>query len=273
MTTLLDHQITFGDSHHHRENPVKMSVRNVDFWYDSGAKHALKNVSVDLYDREVTSFIGPSGCGKSTLLKCLNRMTETIPYTKMSGVILMDGQSIHDPSVEVCELRKRFGWVAQAPNPFAASIYKNIAYGPHLHGIVTTRGETDLFVEECLRRANLWEEVRDRLHESAYGLSGGQQQRLCIARALSLQPEVLLMDEPCSALDPHATALVEELIDELRHDVAIVIITHNLQQAARVSQSAAFFHLGELVESGDTEDMFLNPKTQRCMDFITGRYG
>jgi phosphate transport system ATP-binding protein len=273
MNVILDTRIAVRDGHHHPENTARICVRDFDLWYDNGQKHALKRVGLDLHDREVTAFVGPSGCGKSTLLKALNRMNEEIPGVRFTGTIHMDGREIQDPTIEVCEFRKRFGWVAQAPNPFATSVHRNVAYGARIHGIVRSRAETDDFVETCLRRANLWDEVKDRLHEPATGLSGGQQQRLCIARALSTKPEVLLMDEPCSALDPRATAMVEELIDEMRESLAIVIITHNLQQAARVSQRTAFFHLGELVEAGDTETIFFNPATERCRNFVEGRYG
>lgn len=273
MTALLDHKLTFGDGHHHAENRAKMAIRNLNLWYDEGATHALKDINLDIYEREVTAFIGPSGCGKSTLLRCLNRMSEEIPGVVIEGSITMDGVDIFDRSFEACEYRARFGWVAQVPNPFARSIFENVAYGARLHGHVTNRTHAREVVEDCLRRANLWDEVKDRLYESGLSLSGGQQQRLCIARALSTKPEVVLMDEPCSALDPGSTAMVEELIDSLRQSVSVVIITHNLQQAARVSQRAAFFHLGELVETGDTETMFVNPSTQRCHDFVTGRYG
>lgn len=273
MNIVLDTRLTFHDGHHHEGNRVKMAVRDVNLWYGYGDKHALKDVNLDIHEREVTAFIGPSGCGKSTLLKCLNRMTEEIPGVEITGSITMDGVDIHTHDFEVCEYRKRFGWVAQAPNPFAMSIYQNIAYGARIHGITANRHETEAFVEQCLKRANLWDEVKDRLYEPGIGLSGGQQQRLCIARALSTEPEVILMDEPCSALDPHATEMVEQLIEELKADHTVIIITHNLQQAARVSQRAAFFHLGEMVESGDTETLFNNPKTDRCKDFVTGRYG
>jgi phosphate transport system ATP-binding protein len=266
-------QLSFNDGHHHDGRPVKIAVRNVDVWYGEGAKHALKNVTLDIFDREVTAFIGPSGCGKSTLLKCINRMIETIPGARVSGDILLDGKDIRDPALEPCLLRKRFGWVAQQPNPFSRSVAANVAYGARLHGLVTSRAETNEWVEHCLRAANLWDEVKDRLRDAGTSLSGGQQQRLCIARALSTKPDVILMDEPCSALDPIATGKVEDLIDELKQDYAIVIITHNMQQAARVSQRTAFFHLGKLVEADDTEELMLRPKTQQCQAYITGRYG
>lgn len=273
MTVALDTKLIFTDGHHRDGNRVKLSVSDVNLWYDHGGKQALKDINLDIFENEVTAFIGPSGCGKSTLLKCLNRMVEQIAGVVINGLITMNGRDIYDRQIETCEYRRQFGWVAQVPNPFAKSIYENIAYGARIHGIAANRRDLDHIVERCLRRANLWEEVKDRLKEPGMGLSGGQQQRLCIARALSTEPEVILMDEPCSALDPHATAMVEELIEELKADHTVIIITHNLQQAARVSQRAAFFHLGELVESGDTEDLFVNPQTGRCRDFITGRYG
>ena len=273
MNTLITNQLTFGDGHHHAANHVKIEIRALNVWYDFGSKHALKNVSLTIYDREVTAFIGPSGCGKSTLLKCLNRINETIPGVRITGDILLDSMSIHDEAVEACRLRRRFGWVAQQPNPFPRSVYENVAYGASINGIVTERKDMDNFVEGCLHAADLWDEVKDRLWESGTRLSGGQQQRLCIARALSTKPEVILMDEPCSALDPSATARIEELIDELRKSHAIVIITHNMQQASRVSQRVAYFHLGELIETGDTEEVMLRPKTRKCSDYITGRFG
>jgi phosphate transport system ATP-binding protein len=273
MNMLVSNHLSFGDGHHHAENGTKLSVRNLNVWYDGGAKHALKNINLDISGRETTAFIGPSGCGKSTLLKCLNRVLEIVPKVKIEGEIHLDGESIFRDEIEVNKLRSRFGWVAQQPNPFPSSIYENVAYGARINGVVETRAETDDVVEHCLRRANLWDEVSDILQQPGNRLSGGQQQRLCIARALSTRPDVILMDEPCSALDPLATAKVEELIDELRVDHAIVIVTHNMQQAARVSQRVAFFHLGELVETGDTEEVMMQPKTQKCSDYITGRFG
>jgi phosphate transport system ATP-binding protein len=273
MNTLISNQLTFGDGHHHATSHVKMEISALNVWYDYGSKHALKSVSLTIYDREVTAFIGPSGCGKSTLLKCLNRINETIPGVKVTGDILLDGMSIHDEAIEACRLRRRFGWVAQQPNPFPRSVYENVAYGARINGIAAERKDMDNFVEGCLHAAGLWDEVKDRLRESGTRLSGGQQQRLCIARALSTQPDLILMDEPCSALDPNATARVEELIDELRKSHAIVIITHNMQQASRVSQRVAYFHLGELIETGDTEEVMLRPQTRKCSDYITGRFG
>ena len=273
MTIVLDDRKLFTDGHHHAESRVKIAVRDVNLWYDHGEKHALKDVNLDVYENEVTAFIGPSGCGKTTLLKCLNRMNDEIPGVVLKGSITMDGEDIYDRHFEPCEYRRRFGWVAQVPNPFAKSIYANVAYGARIHGVVNGRKRMDALVEDCLRRANLWEEVKDRLDESGLSLSGGQQQRLCIARALSTQPEILLMDEPCSALDPQATMMVEELIGELKARHTVIIITHNLQQAARVSQRTAFFHLGNLMESGDTETLFVHPKTRQLKDFVTGNYG
>ena len=271
MNVNLNEGFDVVDGHHRSNLPVKVSVRHLDAWF--GAKQALRDVSLDIYDAEVTAVIGPSGCGKTTLLRCLNRINETIPGFRTTGEILLDGGSIFEPGIEVDALRRRFGWVAQMPNPFPWSIRENVAYGARIHGIVAGRAETDAYVERCLRRADLWDEVKDILHEPGTHLSNGQQQRLCIARALSTEPDVILMDEPCSALDPTSTARVEMLIDELRHEHPIVIVTHNMQQAARVSQRAAFFHLGELIEIGDTEDIFVRPKTDLCSRYVTGRFG
>ncbi len=273
MDALVSNRLSFGDGHHHDENKIKISIHGLNVWYDYGNKHALKNVDLNIHDREVTAFIGPSGCGKSTLLKCLNRINETIPGVKITGDIVIDGASIFESAIEVCKFRSRFGWVAQLPNPFPRSIYENVAYGARINGFVNSKAETDGFVEQCLKDANLWDEVKDQLWQPGTRLSGGQQQRLCIARALSTKPEIILMDEPCSALDPNATARVEELIDKLRTSHAIVIVTHNMQQAARVSQRVAYFHLGELLESGDTEEVMLRPKTRKCSDYVTGRFG
>ncbi len=250
---------------------VKIAVEDLSFWY--GNQQALKNITLQLFDREVSAFIGASGSGKSTLLRCFNRMNETIPGTRMTGRVLLDGEDIYAREIDPPILRKRFGWVAQRPNPFPTSIKRNVLYGARLHGVVTSEEDASALVERCLRRAGLWEEVKDRLEESATGLSVGQQQRLCIARALAHEPDTILMDEPCSALDPHATAHIEQLIEELRSRYAIVIVTHNMQQAARVSQRTAFFHLGMLIEFGDTEQIFTRPKTTQCTNYITGRYG
>lgn len=256
---------------HNLDHPAKLSIQDVSFWY--GPKQALKNVSLEIFRNEVTAFIGPSGCGKTTLLRCLNRMNEIIEHTHMEGRILLDGENIYLPEVDPPVLRACFGWIAQKPNPFPWSIRANIAYGPRISGLVSDRQQQEALVEGSLRAVGLWDEVKDRLREPGTDLSGGQQQRLCIARALATQPEVILMDEPCSALDPVSTALFEDLVDELRQRYTIVIVTHNLQQAARIAQRTAFFHLGELIEAGDTEQIFLRPQSERCQDFITGRYG
>lgn len=250
---------------------LKISARNVDVFY--GANHAIKGIDVDIPDNTVTAFIGPSGCGKSTFLRCLNRMNDTIDICKVTGDILLDGKDIYDRAIDPVQLRAKVGMVFQKPNPFPKSIYDNVAYGPRIHGLTTNRAELDEVVEKSLRRAALWGEVKDRLHAPGTGLSGGQQQRLCIARAIATAPEVLLMDEPCSALDPIATAQVEELIDDLRSRYSVVIVTHSMQQAARVSQKTAFFHLGDLVEYGDTTQIFTNPDDKRTQDYITGRFG
>ncbi|MEM7398242.1 MAG: phosphate ABC transporter ATP-binding protein PstB [Pseudomonadota bacterium] len=248
-----------------------MRVENVDFWY--GEKHALKDISIDLYENEVTALIGPSGCGKTTLLRCLNRSNEIIENTRMEGRVLLDEEDIYLPDLDPPFLRQRFGWIAQKPNPFPWSIRTNILYGAEIKGLVTNRRQRNELVERCLHAVGMWDEVKDRLRSPGTDLSGGQQQRLCIARAIANEPEVLLMDEPCSALDPGSTALIENLVDELRKEYTIVIVTHNMQQAARISQRAAFFHLGNLVEVGDTKDIFVRPKTVRCSDFVSGRYG
>ncbi len=250
---------------------VKMTARGVDVHY--GTKHAIKNVSIDIRADEVTAFIGPSGCGKSTFLRCMNRMNDTIGNAKVTGDIKLEGEDIYSRKMDVVQLRARVGMVFQKPNPFPKSIYENIAYGPRIHGLTRTKPELDGVVETSLRKAGLWEEVKDRLNESGTALSGGQQQRLCIARAIAVNPEVILMDEPCSALDPIATAKIEELIEELRGRYAIVIVTHNMQQAARVSQKTAFFHLGDLIEYGPTAEIFTTPKKEKTKDYITGRYG
>jgi phosphate transport system ATP-binding protein len=249
----------------------KMRADKVSVFY--GDKQALKDVSINIHDDRVTAFIGPSGCGKSTFLRCLNRMNDTIPTAKVSGRIELDGQDINSSAMDVVQLRARVGMVFQKPNPFPKSIYENVAYGPRIHGLSANKDELDDIVEKSLKRAGLWDEVKDRLQESGTALSGGQQQRLCIARAIAVDPEVILMDEPCSALDPIATAKIEELIHELRGRYAIAIVTHNMQQAARVSQRTAFFHLGEMVEYGKTSEIFTNPREKRTTDYITGRYG
>jgi phosphate transport system ATP-binding protein len=252
-------------------NPTRVSARGVTVHY--GEKEALHGVSIDIPSRAVTAFIGPSGCGKSTFLRCINRMNDTIEGCRVAGKIELDGKDIYDPSLDVVELRARVGMVFQKPNPFPKTIYENVAYGPKIHGIASAKSDMDEIVITSLRKAGLFEEVKDRLNEPGTGLSGGQQQRLCIARAIAVGPEVILMDEPCSALDPIATAIIEELIDELRENYTIVIVTHSMQQAARVSQKTAFFHLGNLIEEGRTEDIFTNPKDKKTQDYITGRIG
>ncbi|HUL19084.1 MAG TPA: phosphate ABC transporter ATP-binding protein PstB [Steroidobacteraceae bacterium] len=251
-------------------NPVFI-CRDVSVYY--GAKQALKSVSIEVAPRQVLAMIGPSGCGKSTFLRCLNRMNDTIPGARVTGSIVLDGKDIQDPAVDAVQLRARIGMVFQKPNPFPKSIYDNVAYGPRIHGLAARRAQLDEIVCSSLTRAGLWEEVKDRLSSPGTGLSGGQQQRLCIARTIAVQPEVILMDEPCSALDPIATARIEDLIDELREQYAIVIVTHSMQQAARVSQRTAYFHLGELIEVGDTDRIFTNPRHRLTEDYITGRFG
>ncbi len=253
------------------EQILKMTARDVSVYY--GAKKAIDKVSIDIATEHVTAFIGPSGCGQSTFLRALNRMNDTIAGCRVEGTITLDGEDIYTSGMDVVQLRARVGMVFQKPNPFPKSIYENVAYGPRIHGLTANKGELDGIVESSLKRAGLWDEVKERLGESGTALSGGQQQRLCIARAIAVDPEVILMDEPCSALDPIATARIEELIDELRGRYAIVIVTHSMQQAARVSQRTAFFHLGNMVEYGATSDIFTNPRETRTKDYITGRYG
>lgn len=248
-----------------------MTVRDVDFFY--GDAQALFGVTMDLYPREVVAFMGPSGCGKTTLLKCFNRMFETIRDARLAGEIALEGEDIMAPHIDPPMLRRRFGWVAQSPNPFPTSVYDNIAYAARIHSLVEDKAGMDAHVESCLRRANLWDEVKDRLHEDAVGLSGGQQQRLCIARALSVRPEILLMDEPCSAIDPIATEKIEALIHELKEDYSVVIITHNLQQAARVADRVAFFKLGYLVEIGPADEVFQNPLHPETAAYLAGKFG
>ena len=250
---------------------ARMSTRNVNVFY--GVKQALTGVTVDIGEKEVIAFIGPSGCGKSTLLRSLNRMNDTIEGCRLEGKVLLDETNIYDSSVDVVALRARVGIVFQKPNPFPKSIFENVAYGPRIHGLTTTKAELDEIVESSLLRAGIWDEVKDRLNQPGTGLSGGQQQRLCIARAIAVSPEVILMDEPCSALDPIATAKVEQLISELRSEYTIVIVTHSMQQAARVSDRTAYFHLGKLVEVGRTKELFINPNHQLTQDYITGRFG
>ncbi len=253
------------------EKNLKISAKGVQVYY--GDTHAIKDVDVAIEDKTVTSFIGPSGCGKSTFLRCINRMNDTIDICRVEGTILLDGEDIYDKRVDPVQLRAKVGMVFQKPNPFPKSIYDNIAYGPRIHGMARTKAELDEIVEKSLRRGAIWDEVKDRLNAPGTGLSGGQQQRLCIARAIATEPEVLLMDEPCSALDPIATGQVEELIDELRENFSVVIVTHSMQQAARVSQRTAFFHLGNLVEYGETAQIFTNPQDPRTESYITGRIG
>jgi phosphate transport system ATP-binding protein len=253
------------------ERPTRISARKVNIYY--GEKHAIKELSIEIPDRAVSAFIGPSGCGKSTFLRSVNRMNDTIDGCRLTGEVRLDDKNIYDADVDVVQLRSHVGMVFQKPNPFPKSIFENVAYGPRIHGLA--KGKTDLeeMVVASLKKAGLFEEVKDRLHQSGTGLSGGQQQRLCIARAIAVNPEVILMDEPCSALDPIATARIEELIDELRQNYCIIIVTHSMQQAARVSQLTAFFHLGNLVEVGDTDEIFTSPHDKRTQDYITGRFG
>ncbi|MFO1015381.1 MAG: phosphate ABC transporter ATP-binding protein PstB [Caulobacteraceae bacterium] len=251
--------------------PAKVRARDVSVFY--GEKQALFGVSVDIPDKAVTAFIGPSGCGKSTFLRCINRMNDTIPGARVTGKVEMDGRDVNSKDVDPVVLRARVGMVFQKPNPFPKTIFENVAYGPRIHGLAGSKAELEAIVESSLKKASLWEEVKDRLHQPGTGLSGGQQQRLVIARAIAVSPEVILMDEPCSALDPIATARIEELIDELRKQYCIVIVTHSMAQAARVSQRTCFFHLGNLVEEGTTEDIFTNPREERTQAYITGRFG
>ncbi|MBF0229117.1 MAG: phosphate ABC transporter ATP-binding protein [Desulfamplus sp.] len=252
------------------ENP-RMTCRNVNVYY--GDKQAINDVTLDIGRNEVIAMIGPSGCGKSTFLRCLNRMNDTIDFCSVVGNISLDGKNIYDKDVDVVPLRAQVGMVFQKPNPFPKSIYENVAYGPKIHGFVQNRTETDEIVETSLKKAGLWEEVKDRLNQPGTSLSGGQQQRLCIARTIAVGPEVILMDEPCSALDPIATARIEDLIDELRENFSIAIVTHSMQQASRVSQRTAYFHLGDLIEVGSTDQVFLNPLHQLTEDYVTGRFG
>jgi phosphate transport system ATP-binding protein len=252
------------------DNP-RMTCRNVDVWY--GDKQAIKDVSLDIGRNEVIAMIGPSGCGKSTFIRCLNRMNDTIEGCRITGEITLDGVDIYDKNIDVVPLRAQVGMVFQKPNPFPKSIYENIAYGPRIHGLAANKAELGEIVETSLIKAGLWEEVKDWLDQPGTGLSGGQQQRLCIARTIAVNPEVILMDEPCSALDPIATAVIEDLIDELREQFTIVIVTHSMQQASRVSQRTAYFHLGDLIEVGPTAQIFTNPSHQLTEDYITGRFG
>jgi phosphate transport system ATP-binding protein len=250
---------------------VKVAARHVNVFY--GDKQAIFDCSLEIPDASVTAFIGPSGCGKSTFLRCINRMNDTIPDARVEGEIMVDGVDINERAVDPVQLRARVGMVFQKPNPFPKSMYENVAYGPRIHGLARSKADLDAIVERSLRRAGLWEEIKDRLDQPGTSLSGGQQQRLVIARAIAVDPEIILMDEPCSALDPIATAKIEELIDELRENYCIIIVTHSMAQAARVSQRTAFFHLGRLVEYGPTEEMFTKPRDVRTQDYITGRFG
>ena len=251
-------------------NPV-IRCHDVNVYYDD--KHAIRDVNLDIAHNEVIAMIGPSGCGKSTFLRCLNRLNDTIPSARFSGTITLDGQDIYDKTQDVVQLRARVGMVFQKPNPFPKSVYENVAYGPRIHGLAADRGELDEIVQTSLQRAGLWDEVKDRLGQAGTALSGGQQQRLCIARTIAVNPEVILMDEPCSALDPIATARIEDLIDELKQNYAICIVTHSMQQAGRVSQRTAYFHLGDLIEVGPTDRIFTNPRHKLTEDYITGRFG
>ena len=249
---------------------VKISTRNLNLYY--GANHALKNIDLDLYANKITAFIGPSGCGKSTYLKTLNRMNDLVPNVKIEGTVLLDGEDIYDPKVDTTLLRKKIGMVFQQPNPFPMSIYDNVAYGPRIHGM-KNKAQLDEIVERSLRGAALWDEVHDRLKKSALGLSGGQQQRLCIARALAVEPEVILMDEPTSALDPISTLKIEDLMDSLKEKYTEIIVTHNMQQATRIADYTAFFLVGEVIEYGETEELFSHPKKKQTEDYVTGRFG
>ena len=249
----------------------KITAHNVNLHY--GQKQALFDINIDFKEKTVTALIGPSGCGKSSFLRCLNRMNDTIINCKITGDILLDNTNIYKNNLDLVLLRAKVGMVFQKPNPFPKTIYENVAYGPRIHGLFAKKSELDIIVEESLIKAGLWNEVKDRLHDQAYGLSGGQQQRLCIARTIAIAPEVILMDEPCSALDPIATAKIEELIDELKQNFTIIIVPHSMQQAARVSDSTAFFNMGKIVEYGTTDTIFTNPVNQQTQDYITGRFG
>ena len=252
-------------------NKVKISAKNIDVFY--GDKQALFDVSMDMYEKEVTALIGPSGCGKSTFLRCINRMNDVIDICSVKGNVSIDGHDIYDKSIRVESLRENVGMVFQKPNPFPKSIYENIAYGPRIHGMANSKTDIDEIVANSLQKAALFDEVKDRLHQPGTGLSGGQQQRLCIARAISVNPEIILMDEPCSALDPIATAKIEDLMYELKKEFTIIIVTHSMQQAARVSTNTGFFHLGKLIEVDSTDTIFSNPGNQKTQDYITGRFG
>jgi phosphate transport system ATP-binding protein len=250
---------------------IKISAKNLDLYYED--KQALFDINMSIYTNKVTAFIGPSGCGKSSFLRCINRMNDTIANCRVTGRLLINGRDINDASIDVVKLRTSVGMVFQKPNPFPQSIYDNIVYAPKIHGLVTSKSAQDQLVEESLTKAGLFEEVKDRLSSIATVLSGGQQQRLCIARAIAINPDIILMDEPCSALDPIATAKIERLIDELKENYTIIIVTHSMQQAARISQHTAFFHLGRVIEYGNTKQIFTNPKSMQTQEYITGRFG
>ncbi|QEM83968.2 phosphate ABC transporter ATP-binding protein PstB [Halomonas binhaiensis] len=260
--------VTRNDDANH---DLSIRVRDLDLWY--GDFHALKSINMDLYSKNVTALIGPSGCGKSTFLRCLNRMNDLIPSVRIDGLVEMDGRDVNEPKMDEVALRRRVGMVFQKPNPFPKSIYENIIYAPKMHDLVSRKADQDELVERALRDAGLWEEVKDKLHQPGTSLSGGQQQRLCIARAIAVQPDVILMDEPTSALDPISTATIEDLMDKLKKQYTIITVTHNMQQAARVADYTAFFHLGEVIEYNDTKTMFSTPATKKAEDYITGRYG
>ena len=252
-------------------NHPKISIQQLKLWY--GDFEALHGIDLEIADKQITAFIGPSGCGKSTLLRCLNRMNDHISSCRIEGNIYIDNQDIYAPDIDVVQLRSHVGMVFQKPNPFPKSIYENIAYAPRIHGLANKGPDMDNLVESVLRRASLWDEVKDKLHQPGTALSGGQQQRLCIARTIAVKPEIILMDEPCSALDPIASAKIEELMDELKEEYTIIIVTHSMQQAARVSDNTAFFYMGNLIEFGDTSDIFTQPQQQQTEDYITGRFG
>lgn len=270
-TALLEPEQEHAEKPAKKKKVIKLSAQNLNLFY--AGKQALFDINLDIEENSVTALIGPSGCGKSSFLRCLNRMNDTIEHCAIDGQVLLGSQNIYDNDVDVVNLRSHIGMVFQKPNPFPKSIYDNIAYGPRIHGLTDKKAELDTIIEKSLKRAGLWNEVKDRLHDSGTGLSGGQQQRLCIARAIAVNPEVILMDEPCSALDPIATAIIEELIDELKEKFTIVMVTHSMQQAARVSQRTAFFHLGKIIEYGTTKRIFTRPKHQQTQDYITGRFG
>ncbi len=252
-------------------NTPKVNIKDLKLWY--GESEALHGIDIEFSEKRVTALIGPSGCGKSTLLRCLNRMNDRIPGCRIEGQILLDGDDIYAPEVDVVQLRTHVGMVFQKPNPFPKSIYENVAYAPRIHGLAGNGSDMDELVETALRRASIWKEVKDKLHTPGTALSGGQQQRLCIARTIAVQPNIILMDEPCSALDPIATAKIEELIDELKREFTIIMVTHNMQQAARISDQTAFFYMGDLIEFGETGTIFTQPEKQQTEDYITGRFG